>query len=346
MSARLVIIAVLSVLSCGARAQGFADFYRGKTIEIVIGSDPGGAYDVYTRILSRYFGKYIPGNPGFVIQHMPGAGSVIATNHVYNVAPQDGTVILAPNRTAALAPVLGQPGARFDPARINWLGSLNSDVGVMQVWGSAPARTLADARNMDIVAGSTAPLTDSEEYPTLLNNTIGTRFRIVRGYKSIGALQTALERGEVLAMENSFDGMVDHFPDWRNRLRVLVQLALTRHPDMPDIPLVFDLIKSGLHADGVSAAEAEQLWRLILSQQALGRPFAVGPGVSPDRVAVLRDAFISMTGDADFRAELARARLDLRPLDGSYSQKMIAEVAAAPPSLIAKLRDMIVYKGP
>jgi tripartite-type tricarboxylate transporter receptor subunit TctC len=328
-----------------AIADNVADFYRGKTLTILVGGDAGGAYDAYARLLARYIGLYIPGHPKIIMQYMPGAGSVIATNYLFNVAPQDGTVILAPNRTAPLAPFMGQKGARFDPVQINWLGSLNNEVGVMQVWGTNPVKTIADARRTRVIIGSTSPLTDSEEYPTLLNNTLGTKFQLVRGYASIEAVQLALERGEIQGQENSYFGMARHFPDWRNKMSILVQLSLTKHPDMPDIPLIFDLIRPQLLAKGLTTEEVDIYWRTILSQQVIGRPYALGPGVPSERVAALRTAFKSAIEDPQLRADAARSNLEFFPLDGAEIQGRIAKVAAVSPSVVARLRELIVYKG-
>jgi tripartite-type tricarboxylate transporter receptor subunit TctC len=328
-----------------AAAADAPDFYRGKTITIIVGGDAGGSYDIYARLLSRHLPRYLAGNPTIVLQYMPGAGSVIATNHLYNVAPQDGTIVLAPNRTAAFAPILGQQGARYDPASINWIGSLNNDVGVMQVWGAQSVKTIADARTTRVIVGATSPLTDSQEYPTLLNNTLGTKFKMVMGYKSMPALQNSLEAGEVQGAENSFLGMEERFPDWRDRIGVLVQLSLNKHPRMNDIPLVFDFIKPEWVAPGLTVAEVEQIWRMILTQQAVGRPYAFGPKVPAERVKAMRDAFKAVLTDAAFLADASRSRLELQVLDGDRIQNMIAAVSSAPPAIVDKLRDLIVYKG-
>jgi tripartite-type tricarboxylate transporter receptor subunit TctC len=337
------------VAACGAGraacADGIADFYRGRNLTLLVGGDPGGAYDVYARLLARRFASHIPGNPKIIMQYIPGAGSVIAANYLFNLAPQDGTVVLAPNRTAALAPLMGQGGARFDPAKINWLGSLNNEVGVMQVWGENPVKTIGDARRTSVIVGSTSPLTDSDEYPTLMNNTLGTRFQMVRGYASMEAVQLALERGEIQGQENSYSGMAQHFPDWRGRMSVLVQLSLAKHPQMPDIPLIFDFIKPELVANGLAVDEVDTLWRTILSQQIIGRPFALGPGVPAERVAALRAAFKSTAEDPQFRDDAAKSSLELFPLAGADIQAMIAKVAALPPAVGARLRQLIVSKS-
>jgi tripartite-type tricarboxylate transporter receptor subunit TctC len=347
LAGRMVPVLVAAcVAGAAASADEVADFYRGRTVTLLVGGDPGGAYDVYARLLARHIAPRIPGNPKIIMQYIPGAGSVIATNYLFNVAPQDGTVVLAPNRTAALAPLMGQPGARFDPARINWLGSLNNEVGVMQVWGENPVKSIADARRTAVIVGSTSPLTDSDEYPTLLNNTLGTKFQMVRGYASIEAVQLALERGEIQGQENSYSGMTQHFPDWRSKMSVLVQLSLTKHPQMPDIPLIFDFMKPELVANGLTVDEVDTLWRTILSQQSIGRPYALGPGVPPERVAALRAAFKSAIEDPQLREDAARRNLELFPLAGADIQTMIAKVAALPPAVGAQLRQLIVGKSP
>ena len=253
--------------------------------------------------------------------------------------------MLAPNRTAAFAPTLGQQGARYEPAKLNWIGSLNNDVGVMQVWANVPVKTIADARKTEVVIGATSPLTDSQEYPTLLNNTLGTRFKMVLGYKSMPALQNSMEAGEVQGAENSFLGMEEKFPQWRDRIHVLVQLSLSKHPRLPDVPLVFDVIKPEFVVPGLSVDEVETMWRIILTQQVVGRPYVVGPGVPPERVKALRTAFHQVLADPAFVDDAAKARLDIQPLDGDEIQRMIAAVAAAPPATVEKLRQLIVHKG-
>ena len=340
----IALVAACATLNA-ARADDVANFYRGRTLTFLVGGDPGGAYDVYARMLARHIGPRIPGSPKIVMQYMPGAGSVIATNHFFNVAPQDGTVVLAPNRTAALAPFMGHKGARFDSTKINWLGSLNNEVGVMQVWGTKAVKTIADARRTPVVVGSTSPLTDSEEYPTLLNNTLGTKFQLVRGYASIEAVQLALERGEIEGQENSYSGMAQHFSDWRSKMNVLVQLSLAKHPDMPDIPLIFDFIKPDFVSQKLSVEEVNTFWRIILSQQIVGRPYALGPGVPSERVGALRAAFKSVVEDPQFRADAARSKLELAPLEGGEIQRMTGNIASVSPTLIATLRELIRYKG-
>jgi tripartite-type tricarboxylate transporter receptor subunit TctC len=328
-----------------AKADAIADFYKGKNIQMVVGSDAGGGYDVYARLLTRHMTRFIPGNPNFVVQNMPGAGSIKATNYVYNVAPQDGTVILAPNRTPPFVQILGQPGPQFDSKKINWLGSLNNEVGVMEVWHTVPIKTVDDARKATVIIGSTAPGTDSEVYPTLMNNTLGTKFKIVRGYSGAGAIDLATERGEVQGQSDSFSSMALHYPDWREKFTVLVQLSLTKHPSMPDIPLIFDFITPDSVVDGMTVDEAKTLWEMMLTQKAMGRPYALGPNVPPERVAALRAAFHATVADPAFQADAQRGKNEILAIDGEGIQGMIAKVANAPKSVLDKLTDALDYKG-
>ena len=350
MRLRSSLVAIVSALVAvaaahGAQGDAIADFYKGKNVQMVVGSDAGGGYDVYARLLSRHMGRFIPGNPNFIIQNMPGAGSIKATNYIYNVAPQDGTVILAPNRTPPFVQILGQPGPQFEARKINWLGSLNNEVGVMEVWHTVPVKTIADARTTPIIVGSTAPGTDSEVYPALMNNTIGTKFRIVRGYPGAGAIDLATERGEVQGQSDSFTSMALRYAEWRTRFNVLVQLSLTKHPAMPDIPLIMDAITPETVVEGMTVGDAKILWELMLTQKVMGRPYAVGPNVPPERITALRTAFHAVVADPQFRADAEKNRSEILAVDGDEIQAMIAKVASAPRSVIDQLNEAIKYKG-
>src|SRR5258706_2877783 len=246
-----------------AQADEIADFYKGKTVTMVVGTPAGGGYDIYARLLARFLGKHIPGNPAIIIQNRPGAGSVIATNYVYEVAPQDGTVILAPTRTAAFAQLLGQEGTRYVATKFNWLGSLNNEVGVMAVVKTAQVKTVEEARKTQVIFGSASPGGDGDIYPTLMNNTLDTKFKLVQGYAGSAGVDLAVMRGEVQGQSDSYSAMVKHFPDWKEKINVLVQLSLTRHPDLPYIPLILDYIKPEFLKPGVTVEQAEKMWRIM-----------------------------------------------------------------------------------
>ena len=317
------------------------DFYRDKKLTFLVGGDPGGAYDIYARLLSRHMPRHITGNPSTLFQYITGAGSVIAMNYLYNSGPQDGTVIIAPNRTAPFVPFLGQQKTQYDPAKIKWIGSLNNDVGIMQTWGTVPVKTIDEARKTEVIVGATSPLTDGYQYPTLMNRTLGTRFKLVTGYKSSPEIMNAFEAGEVRGIENSFLGMQERFPDWRNQINLLVQLSLKKHPTLTSLPSIFEIIRPEILSPGFTQEEVEAMWQIILTQQVVGRPYGLGPGVPDERVALLRIAFAETSADPIFVADAQRSRLELQPLQGDEVQQMIAVVASAPGDRLEKLRELI-----
>jgi tripartite-type tricarboxylate transporter receptor subunit TctC len=327
-----------------AQADDVADFYKGKTVTMVVGSDPGGGYDIYARLLSRYMGKYIPGNPTFLVQNRSGAASVAATNYIYSVAAQDGTVIVAPNRTAPFVQILGQSGPLYKATELQWLGSLNNEVGVLEIWHTSPVKTVEDARKITAVVGVTTAGSDGDIFPALMNNTLNTKFKLVRGYSGTAAIDLAIERGEVQAQSDSFSSMTKHFPDWRQKLHVPVQFSLTKHQQIPDIPLIFDYIKPEFLKPGLKVEDVDTLWRIMLVQKAMGRPFAVGPKVPADRVKALRQAFNAVLRDPDFLAEAEKTKNEINPVDGSEIQAMLEKIASAPKAVIDQLTDAIAYK--
>lgn len=329
----------------GAQAQAVADFYKGKTITMVVGTPAGGGYDIYARLLARFLPKHIPGNPGMVIQNRPGAGSVIAANYVYEVAPQDGTVILAPTRTAAFAQLLGQEGTRYSATKFNWLGSMNNEVGVMAVVKTAKVATVEEARKTAVIFGSASPGGDGDIYPTLMNNTLDTKFKLVQGYAGSAGVDLAIMRGEVQGQSDSYSAMAKHFPDWKEKINVLVQLSLTRHPDLPNVPLILDYMKPEFMKPGVRVEEAEKWWRIMLLQKAMGRPFAVGPGVPVERVKALRDAFHATLADPEFLTEAEKTQNEINPIDGDELQRLLQPVGAASKEDIDKLNYAITFKG-
>ena len=327
-----------------ARADDVADFYKGKTIAMVVGTPAGGGYDIYARLLVRHLGRHIPGNPVIIVQNKPGAGSVIAANYVYEVAPQDGTVILAATRTAAFAQLLGQSGTRYQATRLNWLGSMNNEVGVMGIWHTTPVKTVEDARRIPTVFGSASMGGDGDIYPALMNNTLDTKFKIVRGYQGSGGIDLAMLRGEVQGQSNSFSAMKKFVPDWRQKMHVLVQLSFTKHPEMPDIPVIFDFLKPEYLKPGMTQTQAETLWRIMLVQKAMGRPFAVGPDVPATRLKALRDAFHAVMQDPEFLADAERTQNEIVPVDGNEIQRMLETISSASQADIDKLNEAISYK--
>jgi tripartite-type tricarboxylate transporter receptor subunit TctC len=321
-----------------------ADFYKGKRISVVVGSSPGGGFDTYARLVAKHMGDHLPGNPSFIVRNMPGAGSIISANYVYNVAPQDGTVLGAPQRGAPFEQILGNKGPKFDPIKFQWIGSLNNEAGIVKTWHSSPVKTMEDAFKTSVIMGSSGP-NDSEVYPALMNNTIGTKFKIISGYPSSTAIDLAIERGEVSGESHSFSSAIQGHPDWKQKYNFLVQLSLKKHPKIPNVPMIFDYLDAKHVVPGVTVEEAKTYWRLMLTQKVMGRPYIMGPGVPAKRVKLVRTAFNAMVKDKAFLASAKKQNRNIVVVTGEEIQDMIKTVAAAPRPIINKLKGFIRYKG-
>jgi tripartite-type tricarboxylate transporter receptor subunit TctC len=316
-----------------AQAQSPAEFYKGKTVTIVVGSDTGGGYDLNARVLARHLPRHIPGNPNIVVQNKPGASSMVAANYVYEVAPRDGTVIAAVQRPIPFQPLLGEAGARYDVRKIQWLGSTMNELGVVVAWHTAPQQTAADLFKSEMLVGGTGPATDTELFARALNNVAGTKFRIVSGYPGQSQIALALERGEIQGTANwSWSDIVNARADWLRdkKIRVLLQLGLKKSPDLPSVPLVLDI----LHTD-----EQRQIFQILMGMKALGRPYFVAPEVPKERSDALRVAFMQTMSDPEYLEEARRVLGIVDPTSGAEMQKIVEEVYALPPKVIEKARD-------
>jgi tripartite-type tricarboxylate transporter receptor subunit TctC len=327
--ALLGFISILAVLGLAPGAARAEDFYRGKTLRLIVPSDVGGGYDSYARTFAQHVRRHIPGEPAIVVQNMPGGGGLLSANWLYNIAPKDGLAIALFQRGVPFYPFFGDKNALFLPTRLNWIGSFNAEIGVTTLWHTAKAQTLADAFNTTVVLGGSGP-NDSETYPNLMNNTIGTKFRIVSGYRANTAVLLAMERGEVEGVTGSWSSMKAERPNWlRDRLvRLLVQIGRARHRDLPDVPLIMDF---------VSKPEDKAMWNVITTMATVGRPIAAPPGTPAELVGALRAAFAATMKDAAFIGEMERTRRELSPESGEAMQQMLEEVAATPPDTLAKL---------
>src|SRR5947207_4277352 len=238
----LVSLAALS----SASAQTAESFYRGKTIEFVIGYPPGGSNDTWGRLVSRHLGKHIPGNPHIVPKNMPGAGSFLAVNTIFNVSPKDGTVIGIGAPTTPLDEKLGTQGVRFKTAELNWVGRLDSLINMVFMWKTSPVKTFADAQKIESTLSGTGVGSTVSIFPTVMNNVFGTKFKLIMGYKGSNEAMLAVERGEVEGHSTSWTALKVAHPDWiRDKtVTVLVQFALKRHPELPDIPTAVDLARN------------------------------------------------------------------------------------------------------
>lgn len=339
--ARLLAAAALSSAALAvaapnrAHADAVADFYQGKRITMGVGSEPGGGYDAYARLVTRHIGRLIPGNPGFVVQNMPGGGGLRVTNHLYNVAPKDGTAMATVQRALLTSPLLEgrKLQLQFDPMKFNWIGSLNSETGLIVVWHTAPHRTMEDLFKTDLLVGSSSPSTDF--LPLFLNNVLNTKFKIIPGYKSSQDAYLAMERGELQGrVSTGWAGDKDVLEPWMkdNKVRFLAQLAMTKSPEFPDLPLILDYART---------PQDRQVMELILAAQHWGRPFVMPPDVPQDRVAAVRKAFIEMTKDEQFLGEAKKLRMDLDVVTGAEIDDLLKRVYATPPEIVEIARKAI-----
>src|SRR5262245_35348930 len=320
-----------AVANFSAAAQTPEQFYKGKNVELAIGYPPAGSNDVYARLLARHIGKHIPGNPTVLPQNRPGAGSFLTLGYVANVAPKDGTVIGIGAPTAPLDEKLGTQGARFKSSEFNWIGRIDSLINMVFLWHTSPVKTFDDALKTEAKLSGTGVGSTVSVYPTVTNNVLGTRFKLIMGYKGSNDAQLAVERGEVEGHSTSWIAVKVAHPTWRpeKKINIVMQFALKRHPEMADVPTVVELAKTD---------EQRQILRAVMNATEIGTAFFTSPGAPPDRVEALRRAFDATMKDPEFLAEAERTKLTVGPLPGEELQKLVAEVSSLSPEMIEKVK--------
>jgi tripartite-type tricarboxylate transporter receptor subunit TctC len=318
-------------LATPAAAQTPEPFYAGKTIDFVIGYPPGGSNDTLGRLVARHLGKHIPGKPTVVPKNMPGAGSFLAVNTVFNVSPKDGTVIGIGAPTMALDEKLGTQGVRFKTAELNWIGRLDSLINIVFMWKTSPVKTFADAQRIEATLSGTGIGSTVSIYPTVMNNVFGTKFKLVMGYKGSNEAMLAVERGEVEGHSTSWTALKVAHPDWiRDKsVSLLVQFSLHRHVDLPDLPTAIDLARND---------EERQVLSAVMNAAEVGTAFFTTPGAPADRVTTLRRAFDAAVKDPELLAEAEKIRVGVSPLAGEALQKLVASVSDLPAALLEKVR--------
>jgi tripartite-type tricarboxylate transporter receptor subunit TctC len=320
------------------KSDSVAQFYKGKTITIVIGSSPGGGYDLYGRLLARYIGQYIPGHPYVVPTNMSGAASVEDAQYIYASAPQDGTFIGLLYPGGVMEPLLGTKGpVRYDSTKFNYIGSANADAYVCVARADAPAKTLSDALRVSIVMGSSAGGGSTHDFPMLLNRVLGAKFKIVTGYPGSTEISLAIDKGEVQgACGLGWSSITAGHPQWlsEHSVNILAQENLTPNPQLAamGVPLAISYAKT---------AEQRQIMTLIYAQPSFGRPFVMGPHVPPERVAAMRAAFQKALSSPEVVAEAKKEKLDLIPMWGGDLEKLVAQLYATPPDVVAKTKAAI-----
>jgi tripartite-type tricarboxylate transporter receptor subunit TctC len=336
LAGRLAGAILLASLASTAAADPVADFYAGKTVRVLIGFGPGGGYDLYARTLARHLGRHIPGQPTIVAQNMPGAGSLKALNYLYNAAPRDGTALATFARGIVFEPLLGHTeGTQFDAARLNWIGSISNEVGVCGLMRTSGIATWADMRTKPFKIGASGTGADSDIFPIVLRNLFGLPMKLVAGYQGGAEMVLAMERHEIDGRCGwSWTSLISRdkaLYDAR-QIAVTLQIALAKHEDLPDVPLVTDLVDDPQKLAAL---------KLIVSRQNIARPFAAPPGVPAERIEALRRAFDATMRDPDFLAEATQLGLEVRPASGAQVQALFGEIYAAPPEVVTMAAEII-----
>jgi tripartite-type tricarboxylate transporter receptor subunit TctC len=330
---------VAGLLSAGLASASLAQesveqFYSGKTINIYIGSAVGGGFDGYARLVARHLGKYIPGNPAVVAQNMPGAGSYVAANHIYNAAARDGSVLGIIARDVALGPLTGAAGARFDATKLSWIGSPTKETNVCIAYRTASVKKVGDLFQRELILGDTGPGTGTRSYPKALNELLGMKFKLVGGFQSSADVFLAMERGEVEGFCESLDSIKNRRPDWiaNKTVAILFYGGSEPNPSLKDIPFILDFARND---------EQRQTLEFLYAGQGIGRPFVAPPELPPERLRTLRDAFNATMQDPTFIAEAQSRGLELDPVDGTHIAAIVQKIYATPSAIIEKVAKWI-----
>jgi tripartite-type tricarboxylate transporter receptor subunit TctC len=328
--------AVCSVLWLGAAAPASAQddvaaFYKGRQLRMIVGSAVGGGYDLFARIVARHIVHYIPGHPSIIVQNQPSAGGVVMANQLYGQGPKDGTVIGVPINGLPTAPLL-QSGTQFDATKLLWIGSTNREAYVAFVWHTAPVESITELTRKEVVVGATTPGTTMVDFPLLVNDVLGLKFKIVRGYQGTPQINLAIERGEVQGMGGlGWASVKAQTPHWisEKRIKVLAQYGFRRYAELPDVPTMFELAKSD--AD-------RQAMTMLFARTEYGRPYFLPPDVPPARVDALRRAFDATMKDPAFVAEAGKLQFEVDPLTGEQVQALVGQLANTPREVVARVR--------
>ena len=339
MRLRAFVLAVLAVAALSPASAAEKDFYAGKTITMSTHTGPGGGYDALLRLIARFFGKHIPGNPNVVVVNMPGAGGLTAFNYAARIAPQDGTYLTLVGQGLVVLEPTGQPGMQASLGQMNWLGNASQSPNVTAVWHTSNIKTLDDAKRGDVVVGSTGAGGIDAQTPRVYNALLGTRFKVVYGYEGGAQLNLAMERGEIEGRgTNTWPSYKATFAEAvRNHYLVpLVQIGLKKDPDLPDVPLFLDLVKGD--------PQKESIARFLSLTTAISRPLAAPPNVPADRLALLRQAFDATMHDPEFLEQAEKQQIDIDPMTGEELQSAIAQVLGTPKDVIARTQAAIEGK--
>jgi tripartite-type tricarboxylate transporter receptor subunit TctC len=315
-----------------AAQDAVADFYKGKQVSIMVGFTPGGSSSLYAQALARHMGRYLPGSPSFIVQHVPGAGGLVLANNMANTVTRDGTAFAITGRTAAIEPLLGNRNAKFDGRQLSWIGTANVEYTTCSLWHTARVKTLQDAMAMEAVVGGSGADATEVIFPKAANKLVGTRFKIVLGYPGSTEILLAMERGEV----DGFCGIGWTFLKLRKgewlrdkKLNILYQMSIEKHPELPHVPAIIDYART---------PEDRKVFEFLFAPQEMGRPFFAPPGVPAERVAALRAAFARTLKDPQFLAEAEKMGVEVQHIGGEHIQALVERIYASPPDVIARAR--------
>jgi tripartite-type tricarboxylate transporter receptor subunit TctC len=327
--------ALLSAPAARAQSPTPEEFYSGRVLELYIGFAPGGGYDTYARLVARHYGRFIPGNPTIVPVNMEGAGSLRLANWLYNAAPRDGSVIGIVNRGVPFEPLVGhREFTQFDATKFTWLGSANNETSVCAIWSRTGVTHVGQLYERELYVGGTGPGADDDVFPRMLDGVLGMKLRLVSGYAGGNTVDFAGERGELDGRCGwSWSSVKATRPTWlaNGDITILMQLALEKAPDLPDVPLVLDLAEND---------EQRQILRLFLMRLVTGRPFVAPPEIPADRARALRDAFNEMVVDPDYLSEAERSRMEVSPATAEEVQALIEEAYATPQELVDRAHEI------
>jgi tripartite-type tricarboxylate transporter receptor subunit TctC len=328
------LLTVVSFATAGY-AQTAREFYKGRDVFMEIGYSPGGAYDVYARTVARFLGNHIPGGPMVVPRNVTGAGSLRLANWFYGVAIRNGTEIGTIGRGIAFDPLLGTPEAGFDPLKFTWLGSANNEVSICASWYTSGITKLDDLYTKPMTVGGTGGGSDTDAFPAVLNGVLGTKMKIIHGYPGGSDVNLAMERGEVQGRCGwSWSSVVATHPEWvaKHKINILAQLSLSKHPDLPNVPLILDLAKT---------PEQKQIFKLIFARQVMGRPYLAPPGLPVERAQALQLAFADTMKDPMFLADANRQKLEINPVSGAEIEQLLKETYGMPKAVVAQAARLI-----
>ena len=333
-----VAVALLaSTLSMSAQAQSVEEFYKSRPLTVIVGYSPGGGYDTHVRSVMRYYGRHIPGNPNIVVQNMTGAGSLVATNHLYNLAPKDGSVI-GMVRAPVLEPLTGTSASNFDATKFNWIGSGMTEFTVCALLGAPTVKTFADATKTPITLAGSGPGSDDDMISKMLIKLLGLKAKVVSGYPGGAEMQLAVERGEVDGRCGwSFTSIKLIKPEWitEKKLKFLASLSMERWPELPDTPSIMEIAQTD---------EQKSILKVAILSADLGRPFMAPPGVPADRVEALRAAFIKTIQDPEYVAEVTKRKETPTLVDGKRAEAIIKELFSTPPELLKQAKAIVNEK--